>query len=359
MNRPDLSMKHVRIVLGSLSLALFAQTAFWLLYDVVGQGVPEVWSVWTAGPVSGLSATASLDLGLSVLQLAAACATLLRVRGAGGLLVTTCAATLAFRAPVVWYWLLDSPSDPWFGGLDGPSLSAVGATCVLALLIALVQAGLLLWVYRLEHEAAAREEALSGGVRPVKVTATASSVLLAVLNCFYICRNALTAIDVGPDALADLLVGKGAGHAVLGVSSPYQWACLIVLCGVGMVLAGRRRPSATGFSLGLAVFMTPTAFTKLWGFVDTDTLFASSLATVQSVVELVGSAAVVALIVADIRNDLRPALPDLDDSQPPASSGTSAAAQAPGTGTDAQTEDGRTTEPRTTDAQATGATRSV
>ncbi|MFF9488314.1 hypothetical protein [Streptomyces sp. NPDC014676] len=305
-----MSMHHVRIVLGSLSLVLFAHSAFWLLYDVVGQGVPEVWSVWTKGPASGLAATSSVDLGLAALQLAAACATLLRVRGAGGLLLTVCATTLAFRAPVVWYWLLDSPSDPWFGGLDGPSLTAVGTTCLLALLIVLVQAALLLRVRRLEHEAAAREAALAGGVRPVKVTAAASCVLLAVLNCFYIARNALTAFDIGPDALGDLLAGKGAGHAVLGVSSPWQWACLTVLCGVGMVLAGRRRPSATGFSLGLALFMMPTAFTKLWGSADADTLLASPLGTLQSFLELVGSAAVVALIVADVRDDLRPAPAD-------------------------------------------------
>ncbi|MFZ4151509.1 hypothetical protein [Streptomyces pseudogriseolus] len=326
MHSPELSLTRVRILLGSLSLALFAQTAFWLMYDVVVQGIPDVWSVWATGTTSGLSAATSLDLGLAALQLAAGSAALLRVRGAGGLLVIACAATVAFRAPVVWYLLLDSPTDPWFGGLEDPSLAVVGTTCIVALVISLAQACLLLRARQLEHEAAAREAALTDGSRPVKVTATASCVLLSVLNCFYICRNALTAVDVGPGVLADLLVGKGAGRAVLGVSSPWQWTCLIVMCGVGMVLAGKRRPIATGFSLGLAVLMMPTAFAKLWGAAASDTLLDTPLGTLQSLVELIGSAAVLALITSDLRNDARPELPDgSDDAEAAVPAGTAPA----------------------------------
>ncbi|WP_030169947.1 hypothetical protein [Streptomyces sp. NRRL S-813] len=306
MNRPEVSIKQTRLALGPLSVLLFVQTAFWLLYDVADRGLPITWSAWTDGPVSGLSATTALDLGLAALQLGAVCGLLLRVPGAGGLLVTACAATVVFRAPVVWYMLLDSGSDPWFGGLEGPSLTAVGVSCALAILVAVAQGGLLFRVRGLEREAAAEEESRSGGIRPVKVTASASCALLAVLNVFYICRNVLTAVRVGPHALADLLVGRGVGQAVLGVSSPWQWACLTVLCGVGMVLAARRRPSATGFSVGLALFMMPIAFTKLWGLARTASLLASPLNTVQSILELAGSAAVVALIVVDVRRD-RPA----------------------------------------------------
>ncbi|MET8765647.1 hypothetical protein [Streptomyces sp. NPDC004658] len=308
MNRPEVSIKQARLAVGPLSVLLFAQTTFWLLYDVADRGLPHMWSAWTNGPVSGLSATTALDFGLAALQLGAACGLVLRIRGAGGLLVTACVTTVLFRTPVVWYMLLDSESDPWFGGLEGPSLTAVGVSCLLAILVAVALGGLLFRVRGLERDAAAaaEEESRSGAIRPVKVTASASCTLLAVLNVFYICRNVLTAVEVGPRALADLLVGRGVGRAVLGVSSPWQWACLTVLCGVGMVLAAKRRPSATGFSVGLALFMMPIAFTKLWGLAGTADLLASPLNTVQSVLELAGSAAVVALIVADVRRD-RPA----------------------------------------------------
>ncbi|MEW2513989.1 hypothetical protein [Streptomyces sp. NPDC046870] len=317
MNRPGVSIKQARLAVGPLGALLFAQTAFWLLYDVADRGLPPMWSAWTNGPVSGLPATTALDLGLAALQLGAVCGLLLRVRGAGGLLVTACLTTVLFRAPVVWYMLLDSESDPWFGGLTGPSLTGAGLSCLFTALVAVALGGLLFRVRELEREAAAQEESRSAGIRPVKITASASCTLLAVLNVFYVCRNVLTAVQVGPDALAHLLAGRGAGRAVLGVSSPWQWACLTVLCGVGMVLAAKRRPSATGFSVGLALFMMPIAFTKLWGLAGTSALSASPLNTVQSFLELAGSAAVVSLIVADVRRD-RPAPPAPLDPTPAA-----------------------------------------
>ncbi|MGQ5637879.1 hypothetical protein [Streptomyces sp. EWL5.16] len=319
-----------------LNLLLVLQTAFWLLYDVADRGLPLMWSAWTNGPVSGLSATTALDLGLATLQPGATWGLLVRVRAAGGLLVTACAATVVFRAPVVWYMLLGSPSHPWFAGLHGPSLTAVGVSCLIAILIAVVQLGLLYRARGLERDAAAaeaEEESRSGGIRPVKVTASASSALLGVLNVFYIGRNVLTAVQVGPYALAHLLVGRGVGRAVLAVSSPWQWVCLTVLCGVGMVLAVKRRPSATGFSVGLALFMMPIAFTKLWGLAGTAALLASPLNTVQSVLESAGSAAVVALIVADVRRD-RPALPGARVLEPiPPSTGTDPETQRSGVAT--------------------------
>ena len=85
MNRPGMSINQVRIAVALLSLALFAQTAFWLLYDIVVRGLPGAWSLWTTGWVPGLSATSSLDLGLAALQLCAGLAALFRTRGAGGL----------------------------------------------------------------------------------------------------------------------------------------------------------------------------------------------------------------------------------------------------------------------------------
>ncbi|WP_431953963.1 hypothetical protein [Actinacidiphila sp. bgisy167] len=309
-----MSIDRVRIAVAWLSLALFVQTAFWLLYDVATRGLPGAWSLWTTGSAPGLSATSSLDLGLAALQLCAGLATLFRTRRAGGLLMTSCTATFAFRLPAVWYLLLDSPSDPWFGTLEGASLSAVGGTAVLAVVLSLVLGGLLLLVRHMEYEAAAETAAantVTGGVRPVKVTAAASGLLLAVLNVFYIGRNAVTAVEVGPAALTDLIVGKGSGQAVLAVPSPYQWVCLTVLCGVGMLLAARRRPTAHGFSVGLSLFMMPSAFTDLWGYA-VGTNPATAVDVSQALLEFVGSAAVVALIVGDLRGDRRPDDADLD-----------------------------------------------
>jgi hypothetical protein len=109
--------------------------------------------------------------------------------------------------------------------------------------------------------------------------------------------------------LTDLLAGKGSGGAILGVSSPYQWACLTVLCGAGMVLAAQRRSVATGFSVALALFMMPSAFTDLWAFA-VGTASQSAVDTAQSLLELVGSGAVIALIVHDVRRDRRPDVAD-------------------------------------------------
>ncbi|MFF3465627.1 hypothetical protein ACWCQN_15270 [Streptomyces sp. NPDC001984] len=310
MNRPKMSITHMRTAVAVLSLALFAQTAVWLVYDIADRGIPGAWAMWTGGFAPGLSATSRLDLGIAALQLAAGWATLRQARGAGGLLVTACATTLAFRAPVLWYVLLDSPSDPWFGTLKGPSLTVVGLTCVLAIVLALALGALLLLVRHMEDEAveaAVSEELRGGAIRPVKVTATASGALLAVLNVFYIGRNAVTAYQVGPRVLTDLIVGKGTGRAVLGVSSPFQWVCLTVLCGLGMFLAVKRRPVATGVSVGLALFMMPSSFAQLWGSIVDDTVQQSALGSAQNLLEVVGSAAVVALIYGDVRRDHRAA----------------------------------------------------
>ncbi|MEV8047581.1 hypothetical protein AB0P02_27630 [Streptomyces griseoluteus] len=309
-----MSAFQLRMTVAALSLALFAQTAFWLVYDIVARGLPTAWSVWTSGDAPGLSATSSLDLGLAALQLAAGLAALFETRAVGGLLLTACTVTLGFRLPVVWYFLLDSPSDPWFGALTGPSVGVVGGTAVFAVLVTLVLGALLLWARQQEQQASLRIDAV-GGIRPVKVTATASGLLLAVLNIFYIGRNAVTAFDVGPGVLGDLIVGKGSGRAVLGVSSPYQWACLTVLCGAGMFLAARRRPTATGFSVGLSLFMMPSAFTDLCAYAAggaSQTLVDTS----QNVLEFIGSAAVVALVARDIRNDQRPKPAEDDGSGP-------------------------------------------
>ncbi|MFD8078898.1 hypothetical protein ACFV3E_40365 [Streptomyces sp. NPDC059718] len=321
-----MSINQVRIAVALLSLALFAQTAFWLLYDIVVRGLPGAWSLWTTGWVPGLSATSSLDLGLAALQLCAGLAALFRTRGAGGLLVTACTVTLGFRLPAVWYLLLDSPSDPWFGTLKGASLNAVGSTAVLAVVLTLILGALLLLARHMEYEAAAAD-AVTGGIRPVKVTATASGLLLAVLNVFYIGRNAVTAVQVGPGVLSDLIVGKGSGRAILAVPSPYQWVCLTVLCGAGMLLAARRRPTAPGFSVGLSLFMMPSAFTELWGYA-VGTMPVTAVDTSQSLLEFVGSAAVVALIVGDVRRDRRPDDADLDVMAPAVPTGIAAAATA-------------------------------
>ncbi|MFF3565609.1 hypothetical protein ACFYXS_36830 [Streptomyces sp. NPDC002574] len=308
MNQPGVSIHQLRVVMAVLSLALFVQTAFWLLYDLAVRGLPGAWTVWTTGHAPGLSATSSLDLGLAALQLAAAAAAFLGTRGAGGLLVTACAVTLGFRLPAVWYFLLDSPADPWFGPLTGPSVTAVGGSAALAVVVALVLGALLLLARHIEYEAAAADAASGGGIRPVKVTAATSGLLLAVLNVFYIGRNAVTAFQVGPGVLGDLLVGRGTGRAVLGVSAPYQWACLTVLCGAGMLLAARRRPIATGCSTGLSLFMMPSAFTDLCAYAG-DTVSPSLVDMSQHLLEFVGSAAVVALTVGDVRRDRRPDLP--------------------------------------------------
>ncbi|MDX3074929.1 hypothetical protein ACIP98_38500 [Streptomyces sp. NPDC088354] len=308
MNQPGVSIHQLRVVMAVLSLALFVQTAFWLLYDLVVRGLPGAWTMWTTGYVPGLSATSSLDLGLAALQLAAAAGAFLGTRGAGGLLVTACAVTLGFRLPAVWYFLLDSPADPWFGPLTGPSVNAVGGSALLAVVVALVLGALLLLARHMEYEAAAADAASGGGIRPVKVTAATSGLLLAVLNIFYIGRNTVTAFQVGPGVLGDLLVGRGTGRAVLGVSAPYQWACLTVLCGAGMLLAARRRPVATGFSSGLSLFMMPSAFTDLWAYTAA-TMSPTLVDTSQHLLEFVGSAAVVALTIGDVRRERRPDRP--------------------------------------------------
>ncbi|MFJ4847331.1 MULTISPECIES: hypothetical protein [unclassified Streptomyces] len=307
MYQPAVSVHQLRIAVAVLSLALFVQTSFWLVYDAAVRGLPGAWEMWTTGWVPGLSATSSLDLGLAALQLTAGVAAFLGTRGAGGLLVTACAVTLGFRLPAVWYFLLNSPDDPWFGSLKGPSVNAVGGSAVLAVALALILGVLLLLARHIEYEAAAADGTPAGRIRPVKVTATTSGVLLGVLNVFYICRNTVTAFQVGPSVLGDLLVGKGTGRAILGVSTPYQWACLTVLCGAGMLLAARRRPVATGFSTGLSLFMMPPALTDLWAYLQ-DAMGQTLVDGSQHVLEFVGSAAVVALTVGDVRRDRRPAV---------------------------------------------------
>ncbi|GHJ40448.1 hypothetical protein [Streptomyces sp. TS71-3] len=313
MSHQRTTVGRVRTVVGALSLVLFAQTTFWLFYDVAQRGLSGAWTVWTTGTPSGLSATTSMDLGLAALQLGAGWAALRQGRGAGGLLVTACAATMLFRLPVLWYLLLNSPSNPWFGMLTGASLNVVGLTCILAIVVDIALGILLLRAWQLENDIAEAELAAEaeddslhhGSVRPVKVTATASGVVLAVLNVVYIFRNAITAYRVGPEGLAHLLAGRGTGRAVLAVSSPWQWSCLTLLCGVGMVLAAKRRPIATGFGLGLALFMVPSSFTDLVGATEAHTLFTVPGASGQNFLEVVGGVAMASLILGDARRERR------------------------------------------------------
>jgi hypothetical protein len=305
VDHADTSIKSVRITVGILSLALFGQTAFWLLHDIADRGAAGAWSVWASGSGMGLSATSSLDLGLGVLQLAAGWATLIQARTAGGLLLASSATTLLFRLPAVWYVLLDSPSDPWFGDAKGPSLGAVGGSAIGAVVTALVLTALLFLVRHLENETSSPYVLRGAGPRPVKVTATTSGVLLGALNIFYIGRNVNTAFQVGPNALAHLLAGKGAVRAELGVASAWQWASLTVLCGLGMLFAFRRRPVAKGFSLGLALFMVPPDIAEVSDYVSTGVLFKVSVDTAQTFLELLGSAAVIALLAADTARDRR------------------------------------------------------
>jgi hypothetical protein len=305
MTLPKVSVVRIKIAVTALSLLLFVQTAFWLVYDMVDRGIGDAWTAWTTGPSGDFSATSSTDLGLAALQLAAGLAVLRGTRGAGGLLVTSSAMTVAFRLPPVWYMLLDSPSDRWFGKLPGPSVTAVGASALLSVLLAAALGALLLLVRHLENEAAAAAAALdelSGtGIRPMKVTASASGLLLAVLNVFYIGRNTETVVKTESGIWLDRLFGKGSVQAVLGVSNSWQWASLTVLCGAGMFLALRRRPVAHGFSLGLSYFMLPLAFASLSGSISAGTLTDTAVGSAQNALELVGSVAVVGLVFRESR----------------------------------------------------------
>jgi hypothetical protein len=298
---PRIPVDRIKIAVVVLNFLLLAQTVLWLIYDVADRGIGGAWSVWTSG-TDGLSATTSFDLGLALLQLAAGWAIVRGARGAGGLLVTSSAITLAFRLPPIWYMLLDSPSDPWFGARTGPSLSAVGASAIFSVVVAAALGALLLLVRHMENEAEALEELSGVGIRPMKVAASASGWLLAVLNVVYVGRNADTVVRTESGIWFERLVGKGSVEAALGVSQSWQWGALTLLCGIGMVLALRRRPAALGFELGLTYFMLPPAFTGLAASISAGTLFATAAGSAQNALELLFSAAVLGLLFREARS---------------------------------------------------------
>lgn len=302
MKLPRLSIDRIRVSVAILSLLLFVQTLFWLAYDVFELGISDTWSEWANGTNGPFPATSSLDLGLAALQLIAGIAVLRGARGAGGLLVTSSVVTLIVRLPPIWYLVLDSPSDPWFAAPTGPSLTAVGVSAVFSFVVAAALGALLLRVHHLENEQVALSEFSASGIRPMKVTASTSGAVLGVLNVFYIARNTNSLVESENDVWLQRLFGRGSVQSVLGVSQSWQWGTLTVACGVCMYLAIRRRPVAHGFTLGLSLFMLPLSLLSIAGAVSGGTFTHAAFGSVQNVLELLGSGAVLGLVVWEARS---------------------------------------------------------
>lgn len=349
--------KGARITVGVLCVLFAAHTLIWLVRDVAELDPGTVWSLWTgSGDPEATSklpvvpATGAGDLGLLVLQLAAVFAAFTRAWSAGGLLGVTTAVTLAYRAAAVWQGpqndFTDTASGRW-ALLSSALVVLVGVAAALVLV-----AGSAPWPRRrlagagmpgvpgapggafagavppLPHEqpgpppfAAEQEEPPLPSESPQHPTpggAVWAALFLGVLAAFDIGWNLYTLVQSGPEVWASTLIGHHAVFTLLGVASGYNWLVSAALCTVGAALAGTRRVSARGFSLGIALLLLPGSLTGLYGALHAGSLFdiggpspgLSFFSSLQMVVILLGGGAVVAV-------SMRAGVPATPSAMPP------------------------------------------
>ncbi|MFH8349999.1 hypothetical protein [Streptomyces sp. NPDC018045] len=314
-----------RITAGTLCLLFLLHTLYWLGHDLVTIGPGGVWDLWTGGahPGSGRPAGSSgsggapaaypvstpYEVGLALLQGAAAGTAFAGRRPAGGLLAVATAMTFSLRVQAIVSTGNHTSTNPWFlgaGGLDDDTLMAVflsaGLLVPLTLVAAVVlPAGIRAWP----------RPGKAPGLPPVRPAGPAGPVTAIVLGALtllcmvWICYALVQSLGNGAGASLDVLfTGRGLLMAMLGMAPGWAWLTFLPLCAAGALLAATRRVSARGFALGLALALLPVAFLSLCGSIRTGTFFelgdvapgGALLGRAQVVVELVGSVLVLVLM---------------------------------------------------------------
>ena len=353
--------KGARITGGAICLLFALHTWLWVMRDVVELGPGDGWKLWTGALARGadqltqMPATTSADLGLGLLQLAAAFAAFTGAWAAGGLLASATALTFAYRLPVIWQAALHSDSEPFYAlrGFGGDeSLDVAAGTSVVAVLFCLVLATVLLtgngpwprtptppagppgWPgpvpgHPQPYGAPPQPGQLPGQPpmppqppqpepplpsespqRPTGAHAAVAALFLGALLVFNIAWNIHSVLTTGGGTWLRLFTGEGVAFSLLQVPPALNWLTLIVLCGAGAILALTRGISARGFTLGLAIAVLPTTVTALWGYLDAGVFFElggaapfmSFFSRLHVVVTLLGAVALVVL-------SLRPGVP--------------------------------------------------
>ncbi|OEV10118.1 hypothetical protein, partial [Streptomyces nanshensis] len=307
--------KGARITGGIFCLLYALHTWIWVLRDVLELGFESTWKVWTGalGPTAAgltdIPATTADDLGLGLLQVAAAFAAFTGAWTAGGLMAVTTALTLAWRLPVIWHAGLHSESSPYYtlqGFFNDPSLDAAWVSCLWTVLFCVplaivLMAGLRRWTgpsvppgqsggtglpgspyagspYASPAPPAPAEPPLpplpgESPQRPVPAHAVVGAVFFGLVVLFDIGWSIQAAFSEGGGFWVRLVTGEGTVSTLLDVSPGWDWCVLIVLGTVAAGLAMARTVSARGFTLGLAVALAPQAITVLWGWLASGVFF--------------------------------------------------------------------------------------
>lgn len=372
-------MRQVRVlskggrITGGVFCLLFAlHTWLWVVRDVAELGLGTAWDVWTgvvaptAKALPDIPATGGEDLGLGLLQIAAAVAAFTGAWTAGGLMACATLLTFAYRLPSFWHMGLHTDSYRFYV-MEGPdgfttdstvaaALGTVGLVLLLCLPLALVLLVCLRpWTGRAGQPPAAAPQpyfpAQPGGPRPqpygqvpgaapqpydpnepplpsecpqrpVTVHALAAVLFLGVGILYSVGWTVYLLVTGGPGPWLNSFTGRFSTFALLDVTPAWGWLVFVLAGGIGAGLALGRTVSARGFTLGLAlVELPPMALGLLGGLTTGRLLDLSGPAPVMSLLSLVQILLTLGGAVAMIVLSLRPGVP--------AHPGAAAAARAP------------------------------
>ncbi|MFI0262688.1 hypothetical protein ACH4OW_27040 [Streptomyces sp. NPDC017056] len=253
--------------------------------------------------------TTPYDAGLVVLQGAAVWTAFAGQRTAGGMLAVATALTFSARLQAIVSTGSHTSTDRWFLGMgdgDDTTLMNVFLSSGVVVLLAFVTAVVLLAGMRSWPPLNAAPG--TPPLRPAGPAGAVSAVALGVftLGCLcwigYTLTQSLGGTYGAP--LEALLLGRGLLVGLLGLGTGWAWLTYLPLYAVGALLAATRRVSARGFTLGLALMLLPVALLNMCAYLRTGTLFelgdiapgAALLGRAQTVVELVGSVVILALM---------------------------------------------------------------
>ncbi|UNO39642.1 hypothetical protein [Streptomyces sp. MST-110588] len=251
--------------------------------------------------------TTPYDIGLAILQASAAWSAFAGWRSAGGLLATATALSFALRLQVVVSAGSHTSDNRWFVGMPqnpdtGTTMEAVLISSLWLLLFAFAAAvvqvaGIRAWPGR-------RPQPGHPPVRPAGSAGTVGALILGAITLCYLGWIVYALVEMPGSSLGALFLGHGLLLAFLAVAPGWFWLTAIPLCSIGALLAGTRRVSARGFSLGLAMLLLPASLSSLASMLVTGTLFhlesgaegGALLGRVLTLLELFGSITILVLM---------------------------------------------------------------